>query len=116
MSEKFEKYDGKATYSVGPNGVPESYAGESPTPSDLILGQDLDRRVKKEDDINVDTESLISDTTLVAHQEGIKPAFLAKATVLNKAIQDIGMGRYQYELFFSGGFGWFADNVSNFFT
>jgi hypothetical protein len=60
-----------------------------------------------------DNESLISDTTLVAHQEGLKPAFLAKANILNKVIQDIGFGRYQYELFFSGGFGWFADNVSD---
>jgi hypothetical protein len=69
---------------------------------------------KKEVPLGGDNESLISDTTLVAaHQEGIKPAFLAKATVLNKAIQEIGFGRYQYELFFSGGFGWFADNVSN---
>ncbi|KAJ7767982.1 MFS general substrate transporter [Mycena maculata] len=91
-----------------------------------------------------------------AHQEGIKPIFLAKVKVLNDAIAECGLGRYQvcpllhawggvervewsatssehptadlgnpyaplrrstsrysglYELFFSAGFGWFADNI-----
>ncbi|KAJ7489155.1 MFS general substrate transporter [Mycena latifolia] len=46
-----------------------------------------------------------------AHVEGIKPIFLAKVKVLNDAIADCGMGRYQWELFFSAGFGWFADNI-----
>lgn len=60
---------------------------------------------------NADAESLNSDITLVAAQEGIDPAFYAKVQVLNKALAEIGMGRYQWELFFSGGFGWFADNI-----
>ena len=62
-----------------------------------------------------------------AKREGIKPAFLAKVEVLNEAIKDIGMGRFQYELFVTAGtsfliplqtrssqrlgFGWFADNI-----
>lgn len=58
-----------------------------------------------------DNESLLSEHTLVAQQEGIQPIFVAKCTVINKALADIGMGRYQYELFFAGGFGWFADNI-----
>ncbi|KAF2765519.1 sugar transporter [Teratosphaeria nubilosa] len=33
-----------------------------------------------------------------------------KAYVVNLAIQDIGMGRYQWQLFALCGFGWFADN------
>ncbi|KAI9725633.1 MAG: hypothetical protein M1828_002918 [Chrysothrix sp. TS-e1954] len=33
-----------------------------------------------------------------------------KAKIINKALQDIGMGRYQWELFTLAGFGWFADN------
>lgn len=32
-----------------------------------------------------------------------------KSKVINKAIQDIGMGRYQWELFMLCGFGWTAD-------
>jgi len=32
-----------------------------------------------------------------------------KSKVINKAIQDIGMGRYNWQLFGLCGFGWFAD-------
>lgn len=38
-----------------------------------------------------------------ATAEGIEPAFMAKVEVLNAAIREIGMGRYQYELFFTAG-------------
>lgn len=58
-----------------------------------------------------DAESLHSEFMLRAKQEGIQPAFLAKVTVLNRALADIGMGRYQWELFITAGFGWFADNI-----
>ncbi|KAG9251272.1 major facilitator superfamily domain-containing protein [Emericellopsis atlantica] len=34
-----------------------------------------------------------------------------KSKLINKAIQDIGMGRYNWQLFFVCGFGWFADNL-----
>ncbi|TQB74715.1 hypothetical protein MPDQ_004366 [Monascus purpureus] len=34
-----------------------------------------------------------------------------KSKVINRAIQDIGMGRYQWELFVLCGFGWLADNL-----
>ncbi|EFX04075.1 sugar transporter [Grosmannia clavigera kw1407] len=34
-----------------------------------------------------------------------------KSKLINKAIQDIGMGRYNWELFCLCGFGWFADNL-----
>jgi len=36
---------------------------------------------------------------------------LGKSKVLNIAIQDMGMGRYQWELFVLCGFGWMADNL-----
>ncbi|THH02636.1 hypothetical protein EW145_g6719 [Phellinidium pouzarii] len=39
------------------------------------------------------------------------PVYQAKARVLNRAIQDIGMGRYQWYLFVVAGFGWFSDNL-----
>jgi hypothetical protein len=32
-----------------------------------------------------------------------------KSKVINKAVQDIGMGRYNWQLFILCGFGWFAD-------
>ncbi|KAK4172377.1 major facilitator superfamily domain-containing protein [Triangularia setosa] len=34
-----------------------------------------------------------------------------KSRLVNKAIQDIGMGRYNWQLFVLCGFGWFADNL-----
>ena len=42
----------------------------------------------------------------------IDPVYEGKAQVLNTAIQDIGMGRYQWQLFVVvGGFGWASDNL-----
>lgn len=38
------------------------------------------------------------------------PVYEAKAKTLNQAIQEIGMGRYQWELFVVIGFGWASDN------
>ncbi|KAI1081203.1 membrane transporter [Whalleya microplaca] len=34
-----------------------------------------------------------------------------KSKLINKAIQDIGMGRYNWQLFVLCGFGWYADNL-----
>ncbi|KAI0691072.1 MFS general substrate transporter [Cytidiella melzeri] len=41
----------------------------------------------------------------------VDPVYQAKAKLLNGAIQEIGMGRYQWYLFVVAGFGWFADSV-----
>jgi hypothetical protein len=43
--------------------------------------------------------------------DGVDPIYAAKARVLNAAIQEIGMGRYQWQLFFVIGFGWAQDNL-----
>lgn len=45
------------------------------------------------------------------HEGMADPTYEAKAHVLNKAIQDIGMGRYQWQLFVVIGFGWASDNM-----
>jgi hypothetical protein len=37
------------------------------------------------------------------------PVIAVKSKLINKAIQDIGMGRYNWQLFILCGFGWFAD-------
>lgn len=42
---------------------------------------------------------------------GHDSAYDKKSKVINKAIQDIGMGRYQWQLFILAGFGWTADNL-----
>jgi len=39
------------------------------------------------------------------------PVYEAKARVLNNAIQEIGMGWYQWQLFIVVGFGWASDNL-----
>ncbi|PCH42927.1 MFS general substrate transporter [Wolfiporia cocos MD-104 SS10] len=45
-------------------------------------------------------------------EEGaVDPVYEAKARVLNSAIGEIGMGRYQWYLFVVAGFGWFSDSV-----
>lgn len=41
----------------------------------------------------------------------LDPVYEAKACVLNHAIQQIGMGRYQWQLFVVVGFGWANDNL-----
>ncbi|KAK3984841.1 synaptic vesicle 2-related protein [Cladorrhinum sp. PSN332] len=41
----------------------------------------------------------------------IDPVYEEKAQVLNRAIQEIGMGKYQYLLFIVIGFGWASDNL-----
>lgn len=38
-------------------------------------------------------------------------AYELKSKLINKAIEDIGMGRYNWQLFVLCGFGWFADNL-----
>ncbi|TBU23729.1 membrane transporter [Dichomitus squalens] len=41
----------------------------------------------------------------------IDPVYHAKARILNAAFQEIGMGKYQWFLFFVAGFGWFSDEL-----
>ena len=41
-------------------------------------------------------------------EDAVDPVYQAKARLLNAAFQEIGMGRYQWWLFFVGGFGWFT--------
>ncbi|EMR66389.1 putative sugar protein [Eutypa lata UCREL1] len=42
---------------------------------------------------------------------GVDTTYDRKSKVINRAISDIGMGRYQWELFMLCGFGWLADNL-----
>ncbi|OAX33181.1 MFS general substrate transporter [Rhizopogon vinicolor AM-OR11-026] len=54
--------------------------------------------------------SLVVNPVVDLYEGGYNhPVYEAKARVLNHAIQDIGMGRYQWCLFVVAGFGWFAD-------
>ena len=65
-------------------------------------------------DVNDGAYQLPSDTELVDSvlKGVIDPVYEGKARALNTAIQDIGMGRYQWQLFIVvGGFGWASDNL-----
>ena len=58
------------------------------------------------------TPSSTADTTILALPKGtMDPVYEAKAQVLNNAVQEIGMGRYQWQLFVVVGFGWASDNL-----
>ncbi|KAL1878281.1 hypothetical protein Daus18300_002199 [Diaporthe australafricana] len=42
---------------------------------------------------------------------GMRSDYEMKSMLVNKAVQDIGMGKYNWHLFVLCGFGWFADNL-----
>ncbi|KAL1412170.1 hypothetical protein Q8F55_003180 [Vanrija albida] len=71
---------------------------------------------KKRDSLGYATDD---DATVVVVDDGkttipkgtYDPVYEAKARVLNDAIQDIGMGWYQWQLFIVVGFGWASDNM-----
>lgn len=54
-------------------------------------------------------ESLRSEVETDIAASGLDTAYDRKAKVINIAIQDIGMGRYQWELYILCGMGWVAD-------
>ncbi|KAF7191247.1 MFS siderochrome iron transporter 1 [Pseudocercospora fuligena] len=56
-------------------------------------------------------ESLRAEVESDLAAGGHDTAYDKKSKVINKAIQDIGMGRYQWQLFTLCGFGWLADNL-----
>ncbi|KAL5366630.1 major facilitator superfamily domain-containing protein [Aspergillus floccosus] len=56
-------------------------------------------------------ETLRAEVEADIGASGIDSAYDRKSKVINRAIQDIGMGRYQWELFCLCGFGWLADNL-----
>ncbi|KAL8902605.1 MAG: hypothetical protein Q9207_004551 [Kuettlingeria erythrocarpa] len=64
------------------------------------------------DEAILDSRSLDDNLTApVLDRTAVDPVYQAKAHVLNNAIQQIGMGRYQWELFILVGFGWASDNM-----
>ncbi|KAI9458494.1 MFS general substrate transporter [Russula earlei] len=51
------------------------------------------------------------DTDDVYEHDSLGSTYVAKAKILNDAFSEIGMGRYQWHLFFLAGFGWLSDNL-----
>lgn len=58
-----------------------------------------------------DETSIESGDDAIIPRGEIDPVYEEKARVLNRAIQDIGMGWYQWQLFVVVGFGWATDNL-----
>ncbi|KAL9031687.1 MAG: hypothetical protein Q9196_000320 [Gyalolechia fulgens] len=56
-------------------------------------------------------EGLRAEIELDLSASGHDTPYDRKSKVINKAIQDIGMGKYQWSLFVLCGFGWLADNM-----
>ncbi|KAF4446199.1 MFS transporter, metabolite:H+ symporter [Fusarium austroafricanum] len=52
-----------------------------------------------------------ADDDAIIPKGALDPVYEAKARILNRAIQDLGMGRYQWSLFIVIGFGWASDNL-----
>lgn len=66
---------------------------ESPTKKDIGVGEG--RKGSTVQDIDV----AIQEAPASVLQEGsLDPVYEAKAKILNKAIQDIGMGKYQWQV------------------
>ncbi|GAB1197043.1 hypothetical protein APSETT444_006324 [Aspergillus pseudonomiae] len=63
------------------------------------------------DNAHLTIESLRAEVESDIVASGHDSAYDRKAKVINRAIQDIGMGRYQWELFALCGCGWLADNL-----
>ncbi|KAJ4158567.1 uncharacterized protein LMH87_009086 [Akanthomyces muscarius] len=77
--------------------------GGEPNLSDESLGE---RRHSDYGSINISDD----DDTVIS-KGSLDPVYEAKAKVLNRAVQDIGMGWYQWQLFLVVGFGWASDNL-----
>ncbi|KAH9476548.1 MFS sugar transporter [Psilocybe cubensis] len=58
-----------------------------------------------------DSHTTYSSTENLYQDDALEPVYYAKTLILNRAIEEIGMGKYQYMLFLVSGFGWFADSV-----
>ncbi|KAI9172527.1 MFS siderochrome iron transporter [Paramyrothecium foliicola] len=83
---------------------PESDPEHKGIVSDSVDGHLHDRAGGSSHAYGADDEAIIPKGAL-------DPVYEAKARVLNRAIQDIGMGWYQWQLFIVVGFGWASDNL-----
>ncbi|KAH9008842.1 MFS general substrate transporter [Lactarius deliciosus] len=66
---------------------------------------------EKHKDDGVTTELIIQAGTENVFDDSLDPLYAAKAKILNDALQEIGMGKYQWYLFIVTGFGWLSDNL-----
>ncbi|KAH8157317.1 hypothetical protein CIB48_g10934 [Xylaria polymorpha] len=70
-------------------------------------------RVREEPIRGPTIEEIVADldNDIVIPKDSVDIVYARKAAVLNRAIKDIGMGKYQWQLFIVVGFGWASDNL-----
>ncbi|KAL9103246.1 MAG: hypothetical protein Q9163_001697 [Psora crenata] len=75
-------------------------------------GDDESPKLNLADGVDENTiEELRAEIDADIAASGYNSAYDRKAKVINKAIMDIGIGPYQWQLFVLCGFGWLADNM-----
>ncbi|KAF2280072.1 MFS general substrate transporter [Westerdykella ornata] len=91
-----------------PPSSPATDVDHNPTPSTKTKS-----KLDASQDVDVDVDAAVGDAPVAVLEDVAlgDPVYAAKARVLNKAIQEIGMGRYQWQLFIVIGFGWASDNL-----
>lgn len=91
----------------------EEEKGERDSTKKSSSSDSLNEREKNahSNDTKAALESLRAEIEADVSASGQNTPYDRKSKVVNKAIQDIGMGRYNWELFVLCGFGWFADNL-----
>ncbi|KZT19572.1 MFS general substrate transporter [Neolentinus lepideus HHB14362 ss-1] len=72
---------------------------------------ELTYTIEKEKTLDNDSDSDSKTIIDLYDDDSVDPVYRAKAHVLSNAIQEVGMGRYQWYLFAVAGFGWFSDSV-----
>ncbi|MCJ1428796.1 hypothetical protein MMC29_006707, partial [Sticta canariensis] len=79
----------------------------------LLNSYDGNMNESKDTDVRQDSSSsaMVNMEVSTAVLKGIDPVYEAKANLLNAAIQEIGMGWYQWQMFVVVGFGWASDNL-----
>ena len=91
----------------------ERTVSENEVPSKLVDSEKAlpTKLVDSGDDAFASDPGINVKTVALVEEGHVDPCYQAKAQLLNDAVQEIGMGRYQWHLFFVAGFGWFSDNV-----
>ncbi|KAG6067035.1 hypothetical protein E4U32_004751 [Claviceps aff. humidiphila group G2b] len=73
---------------------------------------DLNDRSNHPNEYNSNSSIDLSDDDVGIIPKGaLDPVYEAKARLLNRAVREIGMGWYQWQLFIVVGFGWASDNL-----
>ncbi|KAL4072126.1 major facilitator superfamily domain-containing protein [Scleroderma citrinum] len=63
------------------------------------------------EDVASSANGVQAHTQDIYTEGSLDPVYHAKAKILNHALQDIGMGKYQWYLFVVAGFGWSSDSL-----